>query len=415
MRIVCVGGGPAGLYFAICAKRRDPGRDVTVLERDQPGAAPGWGVIYWDPLLNLLFRNDPTSAQTVRAASTLWQGQRLIVGGSGTAHLPGYGFAVQRARLLDILAERASELGVSVRHGVEVDELSAYADDPPADLVLVADGANSRIRRQAAPERFRTRVDTGRNRFIWLGTSRRFDDFTFAFERTEHGWVWFHAYPSSEEISTCIVECAPTTWSGLGLDRMDADAGLQMLSEVFAEPLAGEPLIGGRSARWQRFSHVTNDRWVNGNVALVGDAAHTTHFTLGSGTALAMRDSAWLARALDQFGEVPAALQMFDVTGRQQLARAQAVARTSMAWFEQVDRWLAEDDDPVALAYSMATRQGHAPPLGRQVLAASQRPAVRRAQRRLGNCARWLQARRRGERPEPVDTRTAGASLARAT
>ncbi|MFZ0119467.1 MAG: FAD-dependent oxidoreductase, partial [Pseudonocardiaceae bacterium] len=208
MKIVCIGGGPAGLYFAISAKLRDAGHDITVIERDPAGATYGWGVVYWDDLLDMLFRNDLDSAQEIRAASVLWQEQRVILRSEQTAYLPGYGFSVGRAALLDILAQRATELGVDVQYCHEVDDPSDPAD---ADLVVVADGANSRVR-QRHGDHFGARVDIGGNPYIWLGTDKVFDSFTFAFEQTSAGWVWFHAYPSSAGISTCIVECAQATW-----------------------------------------------------------------------------------------------------------------------------------------------------------------------------------------------------------
>ncbi|WP_242423522.1 FAD-dependent oxidoreductase, partial [Frankia sp. EI5c] len=223
MRIVCVGGGPAGLYLAISAKRRDAGHEITIIERDPPGSTYGWGVVYWDNLLDVLYRNDPESAREIRAASTLWQEQDVSLGPGRVAHFAGYGFSVQRATLLDILSRRAIELGVRIDHGREIADLAdlsglggpgtgAHAD---ADLVVAADGANSQLRAMFG-DRFGTHTDVGANQYIWLGTRKRFDRFMFAFERTPAGWVWFHAYPSGPNISTCIVECAPGTWERLG-------------------------------------------------------------------------------------------------------------------------------------------------------------------------------------------------------
>jgi len=211
MRIVCIGGGPAGLYFAISAKLRDAGHDITVIERDPPGATYGWGVVYWDDLLDILFRNDPDSARALRAESVLWQEQRVILRSEQTAHLPGYGFSVGRATLHNVLGERASELGIDVQYRQEVDDLAALGE---ADLVVVSDGAHSKVR-QRHGEHFGARVDVGGNPYIWLGTDKVFDHFTFAFEQTSAGWVWFHAYPSSAGTSTCIVECTQQTWQRL--------------------------------------------------------------------------------------------------------------------------------------------------------------------------------------------------------
>jgi 2-polyprenyl-6-methoxyphenol hydroxylase-like FAD-dependent oxidoreductase len=408
MRIVCVGGGPAGLYFAISAKRRDAGHDVTVIERDPPGATYGWGVVYWDNLLDILFRNDPESARAVRDASILWQEQEVSLGGPGlaspgSAYLAGYGFSVQRAVLLDILARRAEDLGVRVERRTEVTDLSPYAD---ADLVVVADGANSRVR-ALDPDVFGTRTTVGANPYIWLGTDKRFDKFTFAFERTPAGWVWFHAYPSGAAVSTCIVECSPRTWAGLGLDTASDEDGRRTLERIFKGPLDGHSLISqsrGQPAPWLRFTEVVNRTWQHGNVVLVGDAAHTTHFTLGSGTALAIMDAVMLAQCLHEHGDdVPAALRDFDQQGREALLPLQAEARTSMAWFEHLDRYL--DQDPVAFAYSMAVRQGQQPPWLYQMHRATQVPVLRRTRRELSSGTRWLLARRRGEPREHAAAR----------
>jgi|GEM_PF-424697 len=454
MKIVCVGGGPAGLYFAIRAKLRNPGHDITVLERDLPGTTHGWGVVYWEPLLNALFRADAVSARELQAASTLWRGQRVTLGGPRYAYLPGYGYSVQRATLLELLARRAVELGVDVRyrrHVADVNDLQALA--AAADLVVAADGANSQVRRLAGPDAFGTRVDVGANQYIWLGTNRRFENFMFAFERTAAGWIWFHAYPSAADVSTCIVECTPETWTGLGLDRLGDAEGCRLLETIFNGPLAGHQLISdcrGRPAQWQRFSHVSNRRWHHDNIVLLGDAAHTTHFTLGSGTALAIMDAIMLDRFLHERADVATALRDFSHAGLAALRPLQDRARVSMSWFEGVDAQLdphaerpgrhstqlvwhdelpgrpgaaaepsaasaasaafataadiedaerstatEETPDPVDFAFRMATRQGDETPLRYHLLRAAQLPAVRALDQQAGRGTRWLHEKRR--------------------
>lgn len=408
MRIVCIGGGPAGLYFAISAKLRDAGHDITVIERDPPGATYGWGVVYWDDLLDILFRNDPDSAWAVRAESVLWQEQRVILRSEQTAYLPGYGFSVGRAALLDILGQRAAELGIDLQYRREVEDLTEVAD---ADLVVICDGANSRTRTRHG-EGFGARVNLGGNPYIWLGTDKVFDSFTFAFEHTSAGWIWFHAYPSTAGTSTCIVECTQRTWQGLGFDSLSSEDSIRLLEKIFEHALDGHALISqsrSEPARWLRFTHVTNRTWYHNNLVLVGDAAHTTHFTLGSGTRLAMIDAVMLAQSLYHHDEPSAALADYDQRGRAALRQIQAGARTSMAWFERADHYL-DRQDAVAFAYSMAGRQGAQPPWRYQTHLATQIPTVRKALRRFHTARRGYLALRRGEsaahlRPAPRTTR----------
>jgi 2-polyprenyl-6-methoxyphenol hydroxylase-like FAD-dependent oxidoreductase len=399
MKIVCIGGGPAGLYFAMSAKLRDAGHDITVIERDPPGATYGWGVVYWDDLLDILFRNDRDSARTIRSESVLWQEQRVILRSEQTGYLPGYGYSVGRATLLNVLGKRASELGIEIQYRHEVDDPSTL---PDADLVVVCDGANSRAR-QHHNDHFGSRVDIGGNPYIWLGTDKIFDSFTFAFEQTSAGWIWFHAYPSSAGSSTCIVECTQQTWQALGFDSLNNEDSVGLLEKIFEHALDGRALISqsrSEPARWLRFTQVTNKTWYHDNLVLIGDAAHTTHFTLGSGTRLAMIDAVMLAQSLYEHENLSAALQDYDRRGRAALRPIQAGARTSMAWFERADRYL-DREDAVAFTYSMSGRQGGQPPWRYQMHLATQIPALRTALRGSHTARRWYLARRRGEPTAP--------------
>ena len=392
MRIICAGGGPAALYFAISAKLRDAGHDITVIEGDPAGATYGWGVVYWDNLLDTLYRNDPESARKVRAASTLWQQQQIRLGDE-TAYLRGYGYSVGRATLLEILAQRATDLGVHIQYRHAINDLAELED---ADLIVAADGAGSRVR-QLHGDDFGTRVDIGGNPYIWLGTDKVFDSFVFAFEQTRAGWIWFHAYPSGSGTSTCIVECTPGTWHGLGFDSAANEDSVAMLEKIFSSALDGHALISqsrGEPARWLRFTLVTNKIWYHDNVVLVGDAAHTTHFTIGSGTSLAMLDAIVLAQSLYNH-ERPVALRYYDRQRRDELRTVQAAARSSMAWFERLDCYT--DRDAAAFAYAMAGRGGPQPPWRYQGHLATQNPVLRGAMRTIDSGRRWYGARRRGE------------------
>jgi 2-polyprenyl-6-methoxyphenol hydroxylase-like FAD-dependent oxidoreductase len=394
VKIVCIGAGPAGLYFAISAKLRDAGHDVSVIERDPPGATYGWGVVYWEDLLDMLYRNDRESGERIRAASTLWQEQVIAMHGYQMAYLGGYGYSINRAPMLEILAGRATDVGVKLQYEHAVEDLSEFDD---ADLIVVADGANSRIRQQYG-EQFGTSVDYGRNPYIWLGTDRVFDNFTFDFEKTPQGWIWFHSYPSSSGVSTFIVECQESTWRGLGLDRLGSDESMRLLEQIFARPLAGGSLISqsrGKPASWQRFTQVHNQTWRHDNVILIGDAAHTTHFTIGSGTRLAMIDAVVLAQRLFEHDNIATALKEFDEEGHASLSLAQAAARTSMAWYESIDRYA--DRNAVDFCYAMAGRHGVQPPWRYQQHLINQNLLVRKGKRLVGTGLRWYRARRRGE------------------
>jgi 2-polyprenyl-6-methoxyphenol hydroxylase-like FAD-dependent oxidoreductase len=397
VKIVCVGGGPAGLYFAISAKLRDAGHQITVLERDPPRATYGWGVVYWDDLLDVLHRNDPESAREVSARSVLWQEQQIRVHGTqgeGTAFFGGYGYSMGRAALLDVLARRASELGAELHYGRQAEDPSGL---PEADLVVAADGAGSRIRKFHSGH-FGTQIESGRNPYLWLGTDKVFTSFVYSFEETSAGWIWFHAYPSIQAVSTCIVECSPETWRGLGLDFLGAEEGVRLLERIFQRALDGHSLISksrGESARWQTFAHISNRTWYHDRTVLVGDAAHTTHFTLGSGTRLAMIDAIALAHSLSEYLDVDDALREYDRHRRAELHPVQAGARSSMAWFEHLDRYLARD--PVSFAYAMSVRQGDQTPWRYQLHLATQIAAVRRVRRAYDSGRRWYLARRRGE------------------
>lgn len=364
MRIVCVGGGPAGLYLAILAKLREPARDVVVLERDPPGVTYGWGVVFSQELLNDLWLHDPVSAAEVEHAAATWTDQ--LVGLSGrTVHLGGYGYSIGRQRLLDVLGRRATQLGVDVRYATPVQWPLVGEDEDllaGADLVVAGDGVNSTTREHAG---FAAEARSGADRYAWLGTTQRFDAFTFGFERTRAGWIWFHAYTFDADTSTFIVECAPQTWAGLGLDRLDPAEGTALLEQIFTRYLDGHPLIDqvGAAGRtpWLSFTRVSNPTWVRGNVALMGDAAHTTHFSIGSGTTLAVRDAIALADQLDRHSRLPDALDAYDRQRRHEMAGWQLAADNSARWFEQVDRHASLH--PLRFGYAMVRRRhGEQPP-----------------------------------------------------
>jgi 2-polyprenyl-6-methoxyphenol hydroxylase-like FAD-dependent oxidoreductase len=339
VRVVCVGGGPAGLFFAILMKARDPRHELTVLERDPAGVTYGWGVVFWDDLLDQLHASDRATARAIGADAFRWQGELLAVQGKAPVFVEGHGYGIGRHRLLELLRERALELGVRVRFECDVQDLSEL---PESELIVACDGVNSRVRQLHADD-FGTNVGVGKNKYIWLGTSKVFQAFTFGFVQTDAGWIWAHAYGFDDATSTFIVECSPSTWTELRFDRLGVDDTLAALSELFETYLEGHQLRSkthaNGTAPWLNFRTLTNEKWHRENVVLMGDAAHTTHFTIGSGTKLALEDAIVLAAQLDEGAELETALAAYERERRIGLRPVQTDARFSAQWFESVPRY----------------------------------------------------------------------------
>lgn len=339
MRTTCIGGGPAGLTFAILAGTA--GHQVTVIERQQPAESFGWGVVFWDDLIRQLHRHDATLARRIMSEAYTWHDQVVSIDDRPPVAIPSHGYSMRRRRLLELLRTRAREVGVRIVTAQYVRDLG-YGDD---DLLIASDGVGSGVRAQH-PE-FGTRVQHRRNRYIWLGTDKEFDSFTFPFVSTPAGWLWAHAYGFEPGSSTFIVETAPETWRALGFDRMDGEASARRLQKLFAGPLDGARLQPQEALRhrpaWSQFLQVTNRRWTYGRIALMGDAAHTTHFTIGSGTRLAMEDAMVLADSLAAHGEIGPALAAYEQTRQAAIADAQRAAARSADWYERVERYVVRD------------------------------------------------------------------------
>lgn len=361
MRIACLGGGPAGIYFAISMKLRDPAHDVHLFERNRSGDTFGWGVVFSDQTLVNLTANDPVSAATIADSFAHWDDIEVAVSG-GSVISSGHGFiGIGRKHLLQMLQSRARELGVVMHFETEFDaDLSRFSD---FDLIVAADGVNSPIR-TAHADKFAVDIQTRRNKFSWLGTTKLFDAFAFLFEKTQAGWIWAHAYRFDETHSTFIVECSPETWEGLGLDKMEQAESIATCERIFARYLDGHSLISNAthlrgSAAWINFRRVLCERWSFDNVVLLGDAAHTAHFSIGSGTKLALEDAIKLAEVLDRPGlDDRAALAMaladYQAERHVEVLKIQNSARNSTEWFETLDRYL--DFDLPQFAYSLMTR-----------------------------------------------------------
>ena len=392
MRVVCVGGGPAGLYAAILLKQRDASHDVTVLERNPRGATHGWGVVYWDDLVQSLRASDPESAAEIRAGSVQWTTQVLDIDGRQTVHHGRGGYSIGRHRLLEILSRRAIDAGVRVEFSHAVDP---EVDLAGADLVIASDGAGSQLR-QGLGDAFGTNVGVGRNKYIWLGTTKVFDGFTFALVETKAGLIWLHAYAFEAATSTCIVECAPETWAGLHFDTLDPAETMAALERIFVGPLGGEPLLNQDSS-WLNFRTVTNQRWHAGNVVLVGDAAHSTHFSIGSGTKLALEDSIALVNRLGEGGSLTDALDAYEQERQASVLQPQSEARFSAQWFEDISKYRGLPD----AQFFALLRERRSPLLPRipprayyWLYRASQLPGLEQLRSRIGPAARAIYSRR---------------------
>ncbi len=363
MRIVCLGGGPAGLYFSILAKKTNPSWGITVIERNRADNTFGWGVVFSDKTIDGFKAADAESHAAITQAFRHWddidvhfKGRKITSGGHGFC-------GIGRMTLLQIFQERALAVGVKLVFEKEVTDPDYYAAD--CDLVVASDGASS-VTRRKYEEVFKPNIQERKNRFIWLGTMKKLEAFTFDFKETEWGWFTLHGYRFDKDWSTFIIETPETNWLKAGIDKMETQESIALCEKLFADRLEGNALISNAthlrgSSVWLKFRRVLCEKWHHKNIVLIGDAAHTAHFSIGSGTKLAMEDAMALFRVLSNHeGDISSALQRYQEEREIEALKLQSAARNRMEWFEQVERYTQLD--PEQFAYSLLTgsqRIGH--------------------------------------------------------
>lgn len=392
MRVACLGGGPAGLYFAISLKLRMPNADISVFERNKADDTFGWGVVLSDETLENLKANDAVSAAAIREHFAYWDDISVTIHGTKTVS-SGHGFCgIGRKQLLLLLQQRCRELGVNLHFESAVDSAINYAKD--YDLVIASDGLNSHTRNELS-EHFKPNVDVRACKFVWLGTKQKFDNaFAFIFEKTDKGWLWAHAYEFDDEMATFIVETDQATFDAYGFDDMSQQESIAVCEAIFKDHLDGHALMTNanhiRGSAWINFPRVLCERWSYENIVLMGDAVATAHFSIGSGTKLALESAIALATYVNTQPTLEEAFAHYEKDRRLEVLRLQSAARNSMEWFEQIGRYL--DLDPVQFNYSLLTR--------------SQRISHENLRERdakwLYSAEKWFQNQAGGAKNEPV-------------
>ena len=364
MKIVCIGGGPAGLYFGLLMKRLNPAHDITVVERNRAYDTFGWGVVFSDATMDNMRRWDRATADEIEEAFNHWDDIELLFKGR-RIRSGGHGFVgIGRKKLLNVLQAHCERAGVKLVFETEVDSDEDY---PDADLIIASDGIFSKIRTKYQ-EVFKPDIVVRPNRYIWLGTNKLYDAFTFDFRRTEHGWFQAHIYKFDRETTTFIVECPEHVWLAHGLDRADQQQSIDFCEKVFAENLQGAKLMTNarhlRGSAWLNFQRVTCEQWSHFNghahVVLMGDAVHTAHFAIGSGTKLAFEDAIELVRQFKLHGDDPSkiaeVLGLYQEARRIETLRLQNAAWNAMEWFEVCGDRYCDQLEPEQFMYSMLTR-----------------------------------------------------------
>ncbi len=350
MKINIIGGGPAGLYFAILMKNIDPSHEITVVERDGPHDTFGWGIVFSDKTMDYLHHNDKATHDEIQSTFEVWdnvdivyRSEHITIGGN---RFSGIG----RLAFLNIMQRRCDALGVDLRFNTNVE---AVADWKDCDLLVGADGATSLVRETYA-EQFGASLEHGKNTFVWLGTEQPFDALTLTLRQNAVGAFLAHSYRFNKTTSTFILECIGEAWKHAGFENMTTDEACRYLEDLFHADLHGNALLTNDFFRWRQFPIVNNQNWSFENVVLLGDALHTAHFSIGSGTKLALEDSIALATSMHAGGALPAALKAFREMREPSKQKVLQAAYESMVWIERMDERLGLE--PIEFAYEMVTR-----------------------------------------------------------
>jgi len=351
MKVGICGGGPAGLYFALLMKKSNPAHAITVVEQNPADATYGWGVVFSGRALSFMEASDPDSYADIACRLETWDDQ-TIVHNDEIVRIDGYGFSgIARIDLLMILQAHCRRRGVTLYFNTRLPDLSAFAD---CDLIVAADGVNSVVR-QAYADQFLPTVETLSNKYVWYGTAQRFDTLSLTFRENADGAFVAHHYRYAPHGSTFIVECDAGTWQRAGFAQMSEEESRRYCEQVFASDLGGHPLLTNKST-WLNFRAVTNQRWRYNNIVLLGDALRTVHFSIGSGTRMALEDAIALHRAFEYHNEIIPALHSFETAHRPAVEQFLQVARTSYTWYEHFHEKMRLQ--PLDLAYDYMTRSG---------------------------------------------------------
>jgi anthraniloyl-CoA monooxygenase len=351
MKIAIIGGGPAGLYFALLMKRHNPVHHITVIEQNPAGATYGWGVVFSDRALSFLKGNEPDSYADIQTTLKTWDDQ-TIIHKSQPVKIDGSGYAgITRLTLLHILQEHCRRHGVELHFATRLPDASNFTD---YDVIVGADGVNSVVRQQYS-QQFQPSTSLLSNQYIWYGTHQLFDTLSLIFRRYQSGSFVAHCYPHSKDTSTFVVECDAQTWKRAGFAHMSEQESIDYCQRIFAEDLAGHPLLPNKPV-WTNFRVVSNQRWSYQNVILLGDALRTVHFSIGSGTRMALEDAITLYQAFTMTDNVPAAFQTFEDIRRPGMEKLLDIARQSYTWYETFHEKM--ELDPLLLTYSYMTRSG---------------------------------------------------------